>query len=239
MKTTSIRKSLVIAVGCVVALSAYAAAPAINSDMDKVSYAIGYNLGSNFKTQNVTINAALVQQGIADGQTGATPAMTQADMQTALQNFQKQMMQKMVQQQELTANQNAQASATYMQQVSSQAGVQKISDGVYYKVIKAGTGAIPTGNDTVTINYKGTLPNGQVFDSSYDRHQAASLPVGQVIPGFAAALEKMPVGSSWMIYIAPAQAYGKMAPPSIGPDQALTFQVDLLSINSSTAQASS
>jgi FKBP-type peptidyl-prolyl cis-trans isomerase FklB len=231
MKTTRlVRSTLAIAMTTLLAASAYAATPAISSDMDKVSYSIGYNLGNTLKQQNVTLNAALVQQGLQDGQTGATPAISQADMQAAMQNFQKQMMQKMVAEQQQAAEKNAAASAAFMQKIASQAGVKKLSDGVYYQVNTMGKGPMPGANDTVTINYKGMLPNGQVFDSSYARNQPATLPVGQVIPGFAAALEKMPVGSTWTIYIAPAQAYGKFAPPSIGPNQALTFQVELLSI---------
>ena len=110
-------------------------------------------------------------------------------------------------------------------------GVTTLPDGLQYKVLKEGSGAKPTPSDTVTVNYRGTLVNGKEFDSSYKRGQPATFPVGGVIKGWTEALQLMPVGSKWELYIPPDLAYGDNPPdPSIGPGDTLIFEVELLSI---------
>ena len=125
---------------------------------------------------------------------------------------------------------NLRASESFMAKVSKEKGVKKLADGLYYKVLILGHGPMPTANDSVTVNYEGKLINGKIFDSSYQRKQTATFQVNKVIPGWTQALEKMPQGSTWELYISPKLAYGEMAPPSIGPNQALTFKVDLIKV---------
>ncbi len=113
----------------------------------------------------------------------------------------------------------------------SKAGVTTLPDGLQYKVLKEGSGPKPTANDTVTVNYRGTLVNGKEFDSSYKRGQPVSFPVGGVIKGWTEALQLMPVGSKWELVIPPDLAYGDHPPtPDIGPGDTLVFEVELLSI---------
>ncbi len=110
-------------------------------------------------------------------------------------------------------------------------GVITLADGLQYKVIKAGTGDQPTANDTVTVNYAGTLINGTEFDSSYKRGEPASFPVNGVIPGWTEALQLMKAGSTWELYIPSSLAYGEQgAPPSIGPNETLIFKVELINV---------
>jgi FKBP-type peptidyl-prolyl cis-trans isomerase len=111
-------------------------------------------------------------------------------------------------------------------------GIKTLPDGLEYKVVKEGTGPKPTANDTVTVNYRGTLTNGTEFDSSYKRGQPATFSVGGVIHGWTEALQLMPVGSKWELYIPPDLAYGDNPPPGSGiaPGSALVFEVELLSI---------
>jgi FKBP-type peptidyl-prolyl cis-trans isomerase FklB len=110
-------------------------------------------------------------------------------------------------------------------------GVVTLPDGLQYKIIKQGTGDKPTINDTVTVNYEGTLVGGKVFDSSYKRGTPATFPVNGVIPGWTESLQLMPVGSTWMLYIPANLAYGDAgAPPAIGPNEVLIFKVELLNI---------
>ena len=110
-------------------------------------------------------------------------------------------------------------------------GVVTLPDGLQYKVITHGTGAKPTQNDMVTVDYVGTLIDGTEFDSSYKRGQPATFPVGGVIPGWVEALQLMKVGSTWELYIPPTLAYGERgAPPAIGPNQTLIFKVSLIDI---------
>jgi FKBP-type peptidyl-prolyl cis-trans isomerase len=111
-------------------------------------------------------------------------------------------------------------------------GVITTADGLQYKVIKEGTGLRPTDSDVVTVNYSGKLIDGTVFDSSYDRGQPATFPVGGVIAGWTEALKLMKVGSIYELVIPAKLAYGKAgAPPAIGPDQTLLFKVELLAID--------
>ncbi|MDO8954390.1 MAG: FKBP-type peptidyl-prolyl cis-trans isomerase [Gammaproteobacteria bacterium] len=201
----------------------------LKTQMDKVSYSIGYDVGNNFKSQNIAINPSAFSDGLEAGVNGKQPAMTTADMQTTMQAFQQQMMEQMAQKQASTASTNLTASQAYMQKMASQPGVKELETGLYYQVITAGKGRTPSAHDTVTVNYEGSLINGTVFDSSYKRNQPISFQVDQVIPGWQKALVKMPVGSTWMLYISPELAYGQNAPPSIGPNQALTFKVELIS----------
>jgi FKBP-type peptidyl-prolyl cis-trans isomerase FklB len=113
----------------------------------------------------------------------------------------------------------------------SNEGVVALKDGLQYKVIKQGTGPIPTDSDVVTVNYEGTLIDGTEFDSSYKRGEPATFPVNGVIAGWTEALKKMKVGSTWMLYIPASLAYGDQgAPPSIGPNETLIFKVELLDI---------
>jgi FKBP-type peptidyl-prolyl cis-trans isomerase FklB len=204
--------------------------PTLNTDTDKVSYSIGYDIGNNFKSQNINIETDQFEAGLKDGLNGKTPAMSPEQMQTTLMNFQKQMMQKSMQQQQEVATKNLAASQAYLQKIAAQPGVQQLAPGLYYKVITAGTGKMPSAKDIVTVNYEGTLPDGTLFDSSYKRNQPATFQVNQVIPGWSKTLPHMRVGSTWMVYMAPDLAYGTYAPPQIGPNQALTFKIELLSI---------
>lgn len=207
------------------------AAPALNTQMDKVSYSVGYDIGKGFNTQNLGIESAPFEAGFEAGLNAQTPAMTESEMQTTLTAFQKQMMQQLMQKQQAQAATNLKASQAYLAKVAAEPGVQELAPGLYYKVLTAGKGKMPTAQDTVTVNYEGTLTNGTVFDSSYKRGKTASFQVNQVIPGWSKTLEKMPVGSTWMVYISPDLAYGVSAPPQIGPNQALTFKIQLISID--------
>lgn len=119
----------------------------------------------------------------------------------------------------------------FLENNKKEQGVVTLPDGLQYKVLKEGTGPKPTANDTVIVHYSGTLINGNEFDSSYKRGQPITFPVRGVIPGWTEALQLMPVGSTWMLYIPSSLAYGANgAPPVIGPNETLIFKVELLGI---------
>lgn len=212
-------------------------APSLKTEMDKVSYAIGFEIGNGFNKQSINVQPAQFEAGFNDGLTAKKPAMTQEDMQSTLNDYQKKLISAQMAKQQLAASANQTASDAYLKKIAAEPGVTQIQPGLYYKVITAGTGKMPSAKDVVTVNYEGTLPDGTVFDSSYKRGQPATFPLNQVIPGWTAALQKMPVGSTWMLYIAPSLAYGTTAPAQIGPNQALTFKVELLSIQKTGAKA--
>ncbi len=127
---------------------------------------------------------------------------------------------------------NKQVGDAFLEANKKKSGIKTLSDGLQYRVLTQGKGSHPTLNDTVTVNYAGTLIDGMEFDSSYKRGEPATFPVSAVIPGWTEALQLMTVGSTWELYIPSSLAYGeKGAPPVIGPNQTLIFKVELISIN--------
>lgn len=133
-----------------------------------------------------------------------------------------------------SASKNQAIGTTFLSKNKALPGVVTLPDGLQYKVLVEGKGPRPTASDTVTVNYAGKLIDGTEFDSSYKRGTPTSFPVGAVIPGWVEALQLMPVGSTWELYIPASLAYGEQgAPPSIGPNETLIFKVQLISINKS------
>ena len=120
--------------------------------------------------------------------------------------------------------------ATFLETAAKEAGAQKLPSGLIYLETKAGTGAAPAPTDTVKVHYKGTLLDGKTFDSSYDRGEPAVMPLQGVIPGWQEGIQLMPVGSKYKFWIPAKLAYGEQAPPMIGPNQVLVFEVELLDI---------
>jgi FKBP-type peptidyl-prolyl cis-trans isomerase FklB len=130
-----------------------------------------------------------------------------------------------------TAAQNKETGDTFLTENKKKPGIVTLPDGLQYRVLTPGTGEQPTINDTVTVNYVGTLINGTEFDSSYKRNEPASFPVSGVIPGWTEALQLMKAGSTWELYIPSQLAYGEQgSPPMIGPNQTLIFKVNLIDI---------
>lgn len=129
------------------------------------------------------------------------------------------------------AEKNLQAGQEFLAKNKKLPGVITLADGLQYKIDKVGTGPKPTASDTVVVHYSGKLPNGKEFDSSYKRGEPATFPVNAVIPGWTEALQLMPVGSKWELFIPANLSYGTQSiPPDIGPNQVLTFTVELLDI---------
>lgn len=232
MKKLALTAALATAVAVSTAnASWFAKKPDLKTQMDKVSYTIGYQMGHSFKQQNIKASPIVIMEGIEAGMANKKPAMTQAEMQSTMQAFQKEMVSKMMAKQKAAGIANQKTSDVFMAKIAKAKGIHKIENGLYYKVIKAGHGAKPTAKDHVKVDYTGKLTTGHVFDSTkMHGGKPAVFGVSQVIPGWTKALEQMPVGSTWELYIAPKLAYGKFAPPSIGPNQALIFNVSLLGI---------
>jgi FKBP-type peptidyl-prolyl cis-trans isomerase len=204
---------------------------------DQVSYSIGADIGSNLKRSEIDINPDFLAQGIRDAITGGKTRLTQEQMQSALQELQTEMRAKMMAKQQeaeakakAAAPKNLEASNKFLEENKKKEGVKTTASGLQYKVIKTGTGATPKATDTVSVNYKGTLIDGTEFDASEKHGGPATFPVNGVIPGWTEALQLMTVGSKWTLFIPPALAYGENAPPSIGPNQALVFEVELLDV---------
>lgn len=207
------------------------AATALTSPAQKLSYTIGYEMGQNFKAQNVTIDNAALMQGLEDGISGQTGAMTQQERQQTIADFQKQMIATQQSQIQTQSAQNQKDGTKFLATNAKVPGVTTLKDGLQYKVITAGKGDKPGLNDTVTVNYEGQFINGQVFDSSYQRGKPVTFALNQVIKGWQEALTLMPAGSTWEVYIPGNLAYGEKGMGSvIGPNQTLIFKINLISI---------
>jgi FKBP-type peptidyl-prolyl cis-trans isomerase FklB len=218
------------------ATAAKSAAPAgLETRKDKFSYALGMNIGSglgaNLKKQSVDYDVDLVIQGLKDAMTGAKMRLTEPEAQAVLQEVQTELRKAQQEKAEKASAANKTEGEAFLAANKGKEGVVTLPSGLQYKILKEGTGPKPAATDTVVCNYKGTLINGTEFDSSYKRGQPATFPVGGVIKGWTEALQLMPVGSKWQLFIPSGLAYGERGTGAdIGPNATLIFEVELLSI---------
>ena len=220
--------SIVLVAGCVNAGDN----TALKSEKDKVSYSIGLNIGNNFKSQSVDINPDILAKGIKDALSGSKPLMTETEIQETMAVFQKEMNAKQAERIKALGEKNKKEGETFLAENKKKDGVKTTASGLQYKIIKAGNGAKPKATDTVTVNYRGTLIDGKEFDSSYKRGEPASFPLNGIIPGWTEALQLMPIGSKWQLFLPSGIAYGEHGSGrEIGPNAMLVFEVELLSIN--------
>lgn len=203
---------------------------ALSSDIDKVSYSIGFDIGNNFKRQHIDINSQALEQGIKDA-FGGQSKMTEQQMKDVLNQFQKDLMAKRTTEFNKRADENKAKGEAFLTENKSKSGVVVLPSGLQYKVVKKGTGDKPGKEDTVTVTYTGKLINGEVFDSTDKAGKPASFKLSQVIPGWTEALQLMPAGSEWEIYVPSDLAYGpRSVGGPIGPNETLIFNVHLLSV---------
>jgi FKBP-type peptidyl-prolyl cis-trans isomerase len=195
----------------------------LKTPRDKESYAMGMNIGTGLHRQGLTLDPALVARGLKDAQTGGKTLLTEDEARAAFQQLQADVQQKM-------GAKNRSEGEAFLAANKSKEGVVTLPSGLQYKILTQANGPKPTASDTVTVNYRGTLVNGTEFDSSYKRGQPASFPVGGVIKGWTEALQLMPVGSKWQLFIPSDMAYGDAGRPGIPPGSTLIFEVELLSI---------
>ena len=202
-----------------------------STEKDKVSYAIGVDIGTNFKKQGIDINPEMFGKGLADSWVGGKLLLTEEEVRATLTAFQNELRQKAQDRAKVQAETNKKEGDAFLAANKNNPAVMTTASGLQYKVITEGKGPKPTPEDTVSVNYRGTLIDGTEFDSSYKRNQPATFPVKGVIPGWTEALQLMPVGSKWQLVIPANLAYGdRGAGAVIGPGAVLTFEVELLSI---------
>jgi FKBP-type peptidyl-prolyl cis-trans isomerase FklB len=207
--------------------------PPLTTQKDKFSYALGMNLGTNLHRQSVTVDPNIVLRGLRDALAGRKTALTEDQARTALMEMQNVLRQKQQEQMQQAGAANRTEGEAFLAANKSKDGVITLPSGLQYKVLSPGTGPKPTAGDSVVCNYRGTLINGTEFDSSYKRGEPATFPVSGVIKGWTEALQLMPVGSKWQLFVPADLAYGERSPdPEIGPGSTLIFEVELLSIQS-------
>jgi FKBP-type peptidyl-prolyl cis-trans isomerase FklB len=203
----------------------------LKTDKDKASYAVGLNVGKNLAKESIDVDPAIVEQGIKDAMAGGKTLMTDEEVKAAMAALkataQKNQEAKMAQ----AGDANKKEGDAFLAANKAKDGVVTLPSGLQYKILTAGTGAKPTAADTVICNYKGTLINGKEFDASSKHGGPATFPVSGVIKGWTEALQLMPVGSKWQLFIPPDLAYGQRgAGGDIGPGATLIFEVELVSI---------
>ena len=204
-----------------------ASATELKTEKQKLSYIIGYQVGFNLKREGTEIDPSLLAEAVQDALNGAEPKLSREDMQATMKAVQ----QRKIKEQKAMLEKNEEAGQEFLAANKKKQGVVELPSGLQYKVIKAGTGNQPKADDTVTVNYKGTLINGKQFDSSYDRGQPATFPINGVIQGWQEALQLMKEGGKWEIYVPAKLAYGaRGAGSDIGPGETLIFDVELLEI---------
>jgi FKBP-type peptidyl-prolyl cis-trans isomerase FklB len=202
---------------------------------EQISYIIGRDMARNFAQQGLDLDIDVFAQSMKEALAGEPGRLSPEQMQSAMQQLQEQLGggddQDDTQDPNSMSNNKAEGEA-FLQQNASKAGVTTLPSGLQYEVLTEGTGPKAGPTSSVTTHYHGTLINGTVFDSSYQRGQPATFGVNQVIAGWTEALQLMPEGSKWRLYIPSDLAYGKRgAGRDIGPDTALIFDVELLKVN--------
>jgi len=218
------------------ATAARSAAPLVlKTQKDKFSYALGMNtakrMADSLKKQSVPFDAAIFVRGMKDGFAGGKTLLTDEEAQAVLTEMQKQMHEQQQAKMQQEAQGNKKEGDAFLAANKGKEGVVVLPSGLQYKILTAGKGPKPTTSDSVVCNYRGTLIDGKEFDSSYKRGQPATFPVTGVIKGWTEALQLMPVGSKWQLFIPADLAYGdRGAGADIGPGSTLIFEIELLSI---------
>ena len=202
--------------------------PALESNLQRLSYMIGLQIGQSLSQQGLDeIDAAAVAAALEDVFGGRSPRLTLEEMQAAHAAFQS----GRAERQNRQAADNLAAGQAFLASNAENEGVMQAADGLQYRILRAAEGAMPVADDRVVVHYRGRLLDGTEFDSSYGRGEPAEFMLGAVIPGWQAALQLMAVGSHWEVWIPAALAYGEQgAGGSIGSNQTLHFEIELLEI---------
>ncbi len=215
---------------CSLAVSASAAELDLTNKEQRQSYAIGINFGENLKRQGIEIEPESFLVGVKDVLTGGKKKLTEAELTQVINELSQELRAKQTTQISEQGEENQAKGEAYLAKNKTKEGVKVTASGLQYKAIVMGDGPKPKLTDTVKVHYEGTLINGKEIDSSYKRQNPATFQLTGVIKGWTEVLQLMPVGSKFEVAIPGELAYGENAPPAIGPNQVLLFQIELLSI---------
>ncbi len=228
MKNRILIAGLTLALGASVALAQEETSEM--TEVQKISYAIGINMGASLFDSEFAVDTDLIQQGLLDGLNDAEPKMSEEEIIAALTSFQKQIVAKQQEKTEMASKENRETGAAFLAENGARDGVMTTESGLQYEVLEAGDGAKPGPDDTVKVHYTGTLIDGTKFDSSVDRGEPATFKVNQVIAGWTEALQLMPAGSKWKLFIPTDLAYGDRAGGPIPAGSTLVFEVELIEV---------
>ena len=204
------------------------------SDAQKMSYILGIQIGEFCNQSDLEVDVELFSKGLNDFVNGSELAISQEEISSVMTAYQQKALEKVQAEQNAASAENIRQGQAFLETNKKKAGVKVTDSGLQYKVISEGKGASPKETDRVKVHYRGTLINGQEFDSSYKRNEPAEFGLNQVIKGWTEAVQLMKVGGKSEFYIPSELAYGVNGPPSIGPSQTLIFTVELLDITTPT-----
>ena len=223
-------------IGLLAGMAAADDAPAPKSEKEKQSYAVGVNLGKQLRKQANDLDPALVSQGVKDGLSGGKTLLTDAEITAAMASAKEELRSRQAAAQAESLAKMEKQGEAFLADNKTKEGVVALESGLQYKILKAGNGKKPTAGDTVVCNYRGTLIDGTEFANTYKSKRTATFPVKGALPGWNEALQLMPAGSKWQLFVPAPLAYGKDAgTPQTGPGGALIFELELISIKG-TAQ---
>jgi len=209
--------------------SGYASDTFVNPQQ-KLGYSLGLEMGASFKRLDVELDPAAYMQGMRDAMSGNRPQMAEQDMKSTLIHFRREMMAR-TPGYEAQKEKNQREGEAFLAMNKKKDGVITLPDGLQYKVIVPGNGEKPKAKDVIAINYVGTLIDGTVFDSSFKHGKPMIFQTDSMIPGWTEALQLMPVGSTWDIYVPADLAYNELgSQPIVGPDQTLIYRIKLINI---------
>ncbi len=226
-------KKIILAMSMASVVSLNAAADTIKvleNEEQKVSYSFGLVLGKRMQNDLPELNVDVFMQGVKDAIQNKAPLLTDDQVGDVLAKFQRDMQQQQMEQVQQVSEENQKIGKEFLAKNKNKEGVVTLESGLQYKVLKEGKGPQPKASDVVKVHYTGSLINGEVFDSSIERGQPVTFPLNGVIAGWTEALQLMPTGSKWQLYIPSDLAYGANGNRSIGPNETLLFDVELIGI---------
>lgn len=200
------------------------------SDEAKVSYAFGVMFGKRMAAEFGDLDIEQFTSGMQSAINNEPQLLTEEELAQTLSDYQRKMQQQQIEQLQQIGEENKKVGDAFLEENKQKEGVVTLESGLQYKVITEGKGTQPGPSDTVTVHYTGSLVSGEVFDSSVERNQPATFPVNGVIAGWTEALQLMPTGSKWQLFIPSDLAYGPNGNRSIGPNEVLLFEVELIEV---------
>ncbi len=232
MKLNQVALIVFLTIGVVACQSEKVEKADLETTKDKVSYAIGLDIGKNMKSQMIEIDPKIFLKGLMDGLEEAETLLTEEELSETMMAFQTELQTKQNEKLKEDSEKNIKAGEEFLEENKKKEGVIVLENGLQYRVLKSGDGASPTATDNVTTHYSGKLVDGTQFDSSYDRGEPATFPLNGVIPGWTEILQKMKVGDKWEVVIPANLGYGEQGAGNVIPPNAtLIFEIELLAIN--------
>jgi len=233
LKGTGMAKQWTVVLGlALVAIPAVAQdTPTFKSPKEKFSYALGMEIGNGFRKQSLELDPESVGKGLADAFSGGKTLLTEDEMRAVLTSAQEEYKKKQAELRAEKAQTALKEGEAFLAANKSKEGVITLPSGLQYKILEAGKGEKPELDETVVCTYRGTLLDGTEFDSSAKHNGPATFPLKGVIKGWTEALQLMPVGSKWQLFVPPQLAYGQNGSGQIiPPNSTLVFEVELLAI---------